>query len=385
MQGTVLLLTSKLGPPISLETALVKQLPDYGMDVVLACHVRGPLLEEAEARGIPALVLPGLGDWRTIRSALYLLPTLRRLKQIVASHGVKLIHSLRGSTTPIALLLSHLTGVPHLCHIRFLYGSKDKYRKLWLDRADNVAALSRALLASFLAACRDRRPARTAVTYFGIDATRFEADGHALDVRGEYGIAGSAPVLGMVGSLDALKDPQALIRAAEVLVRRWPALRLLFVGKFRKQTYHSETLALVEAVGLADRCQFVGFQANPSPYFRAMDVLVHPSRGDALPRVLLEAMAHSKPIVATRVGGIPEAVQHGRTGLLVEPGDVGALAGAIDSLLADGEQRRALGERGRRRLDEEFSLAQCLTRIVRLYSEIAGHREYGREPVRHDL
>jgi len=371
MGDTVLLLTSKSGAGTSLEGVLVRHLRDHGVSPLVACGRHGPLVEEARARKIPVEILPGLKDWRTPRGTLLLLPTLWRLRQMIHRHRVALIHSLRGSATPIALLLSRFTGIPHLCHMRFIYGTPAKYRKFWLCRAHAVVAVSHAALDSYLAACGPRPPARVAVVHSGIDAKGFEASGYRVDLRRHYGIPRDAPVAGIVGSLDSLKSPQTFIRAAGLLAAQFPSLQLLFVGKFRDPGYRCETLSLVNKLGLTDRCHFVGHQANPSPFFRAMDLLVHPSRSDAFPLVLLEAMAHGKPIVASRVGGIPEAVQDGVTGLLVPPGDHEELARAIGSLMTDSDRRRLFGERGRRRVEEEFSLERHLGDILRLYSEIA--------------
>ena len=103
---------------------------------------------------------------------------------------------------------------------------------------------------------------------------------------------------------------------------------------------------------------------------RELDVLVQPSRADNFPLAVLEAMAAGVPVVATRVGGIPELVLDGETGLLVEPESPTALAEALDGLAASPERRRGLGRRGRERAGEEFSPELTARRTVALYRDL---------------
>lgn len=360
----VLLLTTEVGLPTSLERDLLGRLPDHGFHPVLA--TARPVEGDGAPRGAPTIVLPGLADARTGRSLLRLPGTLARLAALARGHRVRLIHSLRGSTTMVALLLSRLLGIPHVCHVRFQYEDPARYRKLWLDRADCVVTVSRALLQGLLAACR-RRPAVARAILNGIDAAAFRAMAGEADVRAGLGIAGDEFVAGFVGSLDARKDPLTLLRAAALVGDR--RLVVLLVGRFRTTAYEATVRAEVERLGLAARCHFAGYQANPSAFFRAMDVLVLPTTGDALPRVVLEAMAHGRPVVASAVGGVPELVVHGRTGLLAAAGDPAAFAAALGALLADRALAEAMGRAGRRRVEEEFTVERTVRAIADLYRE----------------
>ncbi len=367
---SVLLLTSKTGSWTSLESLLVRRLREHDVDPVLVSPHRRPSLEDSTGRAVVTEYVPGLRDLRTLRGVLALPVTLIQLRRIVERQGATVLHSLRGSLAPAALRLSRMTGVPHLCHMRFIYRDPSKYRKLRLHRAENVAGVSQAVIDAFVAACGDRRPARMQVIPNGIDADAFVAMGRGLDVRTHFGIPPEAVVLGMVGSMDPLKDPQSLLRAVPALAGLASAVHLLFVGRFRSADYERATRRLVDALGLGGRCHFAGFQLNPSPFFRAMDVFVLPSHSEAHPLVLLEAMAHALPIVATRVGGILDTLEDGVTGLVVEAGDVEGLERAIAPLVADAGRRRQLGAEARRRVEQELSATRCLDRIVALYGTI---------------
>jgi glycosyltransferase involved in cell wall biosynthesis len=362
---TALLLTPRVGFPTSLERDLLRLLPAFGFRPVLA--TAEPEREEATAADVPTAVLPGLADARTGRSLLRLPWTLAQLARLAHRHEVAVIHSLRGSTTPAAILTSRLTGVPHVCHVRFQYEDPARYRKLWLDRADCVVTVSRATLQALLAACRRRRPAVARAILNGIDAAAFRAMARQTDVRAALGLGADVFVAGFVGSLDARKDPLTLVRAAALVDDR--RLVLLFVGRFRDPGYASALRAEVERLGLGTRCHFAGYQANPSAFIRAMDALVLPTTGDALPRVILEAMAHGRPVVASAVGGVPELVVHGRTGLLATPGEPESFAAALRTLLADRPSAEEMGWVGRRRVEEEFPVERTVKAIADLYRQ----------------
>ncbi|HXG01794.1 MAG TPA: glycosyltransferase family 4 protein [Candidatus Binatia bacterium] len=363
-----LLLTPHVGFPTSLERDLLRLLPDCGFRPVLA--TARPADEDGPPGAVTTVVLPGLADARTGRSLLRLPATLARLARVARHHRVRIVHSLRGSTTISALLLSRFLGIPHVCHVRFQYEDPARYQKLWLDRADCVVTVSWAALQALLAACRRRRPAIARAILNGIDAPGFRAMAGEADVRAALGIAREDFVAGFVGSLDERKDPLTLIRAAALLGDR--RLVVLLVGRFRTAAYEAAFRAEIERLGLDGRCHLIGYQPNPSAFFRAMDVLVLPTTGDALPRVVLEAMAHGRPVVASAVGGVPELVVHGRTGLLAAAGNAPAFAEALGALLADRALAETMGRAGRQRVEEEFRVERTVKAIADLYRERLG-------------
>ena len=124
------------------------------------------------------------------------------------------------------------------------------------------------------------------------------------------------------------------------------------------------------AQGLTDKLTFLGRVDNSAAFLAACDVVVVPSLSEGMPLVPMEAMALGKPVVATRVGGTPEVVLDGETGLLVPPGDGAALALAIDTLLRDDEARRRMGSAGRERADRHFSTETLVARYVELFTKV---------------
>jgi glycosyltransferase involved in cell wall biosynthesis len=120
------------------------------------------------------------------------------------------------------------------------------------------------------------------------------------------------------------------------------------------------------------RIQYLGMRDDVEHLLAGADIFVMPSRTEALPMALIEAMGAGLPVVASGVGGIPEVVEHGREGWLVEPDDPRALASALDSLIGDGALRCRFGEAGRRRVLEQFTAHRMAEDYVRLFRRAAG-------------
>lgn len=180
-------------------------------------------------------------------------------------------------------------------------------------------------------------------------------------LRSELGIADDAIVAVVVAIMRPGKGHDVLVDALPHLSD--DRVVFLVVG----DGPDSERLrARVEDI---DRVVFAGFRDDVGKILAAADFVVHPSLGDALPTALVHALAAGRPVVASAVGGIPEIVPAG-AGVLVAPGDPQALAGAIDRVAADVDQRRLMGKRARERYDEEFSAEDWADRLRSLYDEV---------------
>ena len=167
------------------------------------------------------------------------------------------------------------------------------------------------------------------------------------------------PVVLSVARLVPDKDPGTLVRAFHLVVAAHPRAQLWLVGEGPLKDSMRQQ---VQDQGLADRVRFMEGRPDLRPLLNRASLLALSSVAEALPNVVLEAMAAGLPVVATRVGGVPEMVEPGRTGWLAPPGDPPALAAAISQLLGSGETRRAFGRAGRRRVEQDFSLAAMARR-----------------------
>ena len=167
------------------------------------------------------------------------------------------------------------------------------------------------------------------------------------------------------------KDLVSLVRAMALLAPRHPALHLLLVGR---GPCDEALAAAARELGIADRVHFAGYQpAVPNPH-QYLDISVLCSLHEGFPNAIIEAMAAARPVVATNVGGIPDAVAHGETGLLVEPSDPAALAAAIGRLVEDPGLRARLGEAGRERARADYRADAVLDALTALYLTVTTGR-----------
>lgn len=174
-------------------------------------------------------------------------------------------------------------------------------------------------------------------------------------------------VIGIVSKLWDGKGHAVLINAFKELKKEIKDARLVIVGE---GYLYDELLGMVDMHCLKDSVLFTGFQMDVSEIISTFDVAVLPSFFEGMGRVLLEAMAMEKPVVASRVGGIPDLLEHGINGFLVRPGNVEELTEALKKILTDRRLAESMGKQGRKRIKEQFSADVMAQSIQKLYSEL---------------
>ena len=205
---------------------------------------------------------------------------------------------------------------------------------------------------------------RIEVLYNGIDAGRAPTDADRHQARRLLGVGADDFVIGTVGRLDAVKDLPTMIRALRDGRSAGRAWRLAIVGDGPERAALAN---LVNAHGMADAVHFAGYRRDVRALLPALDLYVNTSIHEGVSLTILEAMAASLPVVATDVGGNPEVVVHHRTGLLVPARNAAACADAIHALAMDAGQRISMGQAGRARVLESFSVDQMVRRYVQSY------------------
>ncbi len=200
--------------------------------------------------------------------------------------------------------------------------------------------------------------------YNGVDVTPQPGGGRA--VRRELGVAEDEQLVGMVSALRPEKAHDVAIEAIAMLRERFPRLRLLVAGQGRGE---AELRALAEPLG--DAVLLAGRRTDVMSVFDALDVCLHPSRMDAFPTTLIEALAASTPVLASAVGGIPEIIDDGRTGVLVPaPPSAAAVADALAGLLEDPARRSALAVAGRASYERRFTADPWVEQTRALYDAV---------------
>jgi glycosyltransferase involved in cell wall biosynthesis len=299
-----------------------------------------------------------------------------RLVRLLRARRVDVLHT---HTALAANVLSRVAGRPAGVAVVSHIHIENHFRPNRLARAvhttlDNASAR---LAARVIAVSTDTRnslvaqgypPRLVDVVHNGIDVEG-EAARRADGLRDELGVPAGAFLVGELARLCDVKGQRELIEAAALV----PEVHVVVAGDDLEQggAYRERLAGLARDRGVSGRVHFLGYRADAGALLDQLDVLVLPSWIEGLPLVVLEAMAHAKPVVATPVGGTPELVADGETGVLVPPRDPAALADAIRSLAADPARARRLGAAGRERVEREFSEAAMTARVLEVYDAVA--------------
>ena len=267
---------------------------------------------------------------------------------------------------------ARMTGTP-VIHTRRV----DNPEPRWLVAAkyrlhDRVIAISEGIARVLLS--EGLPPAKLRVVRSAVDWQRYAGSCVRAEVAAELGVPGDALLIGVVAQLIPRKGHRFLLDALPPLVQLYPRLRVLVFGQGPEE--QALRHRILEA-GLGDRVLLVGFRSDLDRILPCLDLLVHPATMEGLGVSLLQAASAGVPILASRTGGIPEAVRDGETGLLVPHGDVPALAAALESLLGDADLRRRLGEGGRALMRREFSIDAMVEGNLSLYREILDGQSRG--------
>jgi len=340
-----------------------------GGRVVVAClDGEGPLAERLRTSGMAVADLsrqPGAVDFACVR----------RLRNLIAAEKIELVHA--HQTTPFfcALLARGLfRSRPRILfteHGRFFpdRGSRKRalLQRLLLGRDDLVVAVGESVKQAVVK--YEGIPAnRVQVVYNGIPVAASDAfDFDRAAARRELGVPERAFVVIQVARLDATKNHRLALEAFRQLAADFPSALLLLVGDGPERARLES--AAVE-LQLSAKMKFLGSRSDVRRLLSAADVAILTSLSEGIPLSLIEAMAAGLPVVATSVGGVPEVVEHGVTGLLVPSENPSALSDALRSLANDSELRTRLGNSGRKRAIEEFDEE----RMFAEYAEMLGAR-----------
>jgi glycosyltransferase involved in cell wall biosynthesis len=201
----------------------------------------------------------------------------------------------------------------------------------------------------------------------GLDLTKFGGTENRTLLRTELAIENQHHLVVYVGRLRPVKGVEYGIRSFAIAQQDNSNLRMVLAGEGEQRTYLEN---LVTELGVADKVKFLGARKDLPDLLSAADSVIMPSMTEGFPRIALEAMAARKPIVATRVGGVPEAIIDQQTGILVQPKDVEAMASAIATLANNEELRTRLGNAGRTHTELNYSAETYVTRLDTLYQQL---------------
>ncbi|HEX8984156.1 MAG TPA: glycosyltransferase [Bryobacteraceae bacterium] len=319
--------------------------------LVVCLDERGGLAGVVEEAGGTVLLLQ--------RESGFDAPLVFRLARALRDAGVTAIHTHSLDAMLYGGLAAALAGVPNRIHTQHntqlrAYSLKDRVKFRIASRLfSSIAAVSAETARELLAHGVEAR--KLCLIPNGIEASAFSAVRKPLN---------GAPRIGCVARLSSEKGVEHLIEAFAGVRKQFPKAQLAIAGQGPLQ----ETLeARARALNLNGSVEFLGFRPNVAPFLRSLDLFVLPSLTEGIPLALLEAMAAGLPVVATAVGGVPEVIEDGVSGVLVPHGNAEALERSVIGLLAAPERCAALGAKASAHIESEFSLAQMALRYRGLY------------------
>ena len=362
---------------LATDAAYLVARPDVSLTAVLLNE--GPLARELRRLRVEVAIVD---ETRTC-----VLGILRFLIRFLKEHQIDLVHTHRDKDNVLGTVAAKLAGTPHV--VRTVHGLREPRAAQaaqaemtgWnnlefrvyeaLDKAASLCFADLVIAASkrMADALRESgyRPTRVTHIHNSVDLRTVTARRSPDDVRRELGIDRATLLIGTASALSPGKGHAGLLRAARLILQKEPATKFLVVGS---GPHERERLASAATLRVDGVCLIPGTRTEIHDLMAAMDIFVLPSLHEGIPTAILEAMALGKPVVATAVGGAPEIVQHGVTGLLVEPGDEAALAGACLELARDRDLAQRLGAQARRLVADEFSHERCGGDLMDAYRSV---------------
>jgi len=360
--------------------ALARTLDRTRFDVEFACLRRwGGFVEELEQRNIPLTEYPV----PTFRSVTALAQQARLARHIVR-RGVQIVHAYNfyGNVfaTPPARLVAPVTIASIRDRAPYLTAMQKRVQRYACQFADCILVNADAVKDWLIGEGYDA--SKISVIRNGVDLSRFDNAPPPAELRRELGLPDGTPLVGVISRLTRLKGLEHFLEAAAMVRARVPNARFLIAGETSPmdREYLGELQQYAERCGVAESVIFTGLRRDVPAVLSSLDVSVMPSLNEALSNVVLESMAAGAPTVATRVGGTPEAIADGVTGVLVPPADSRALADAIVHLLHDTRLATHLGAAARARIVDHFSVRRMVRSTEDLYVELLERKQRKRLP-----
>lgn len=331
--------------------------------IVIAAKSGGPLGSAIRAAGVELVEL-GLGPTMVGRDFLR---CVREATEALRTRRVRVIQYFEWRSAMIALLAARRAGGCRIVAARRSVPKEQGVQRWLAELAVRVA--DRIVVNAELLRPKGRAGERTDVIPSGVDTERFHPTAGNADAKERLGIAPGTPLIGTVGRLEPRKGTATLLAATAALRaggRHDAALVVVGDGPLR-----AELEAEAARLGIGAQVRWLGDRSEVGAVLEALDVFVLPSRTEGMSNALLEAMATARPVVATAVGGTPEVIADGVSGLLVPADDAAAMATAIGRLLDDPRAAARLGAAARQTVEERYGARSMVRRLEAVYAAVA--------------
>jgi glycosyltransferase involved in cell wall biosynthesis len=357
------------GAEVQLKVLLSKlvQKPDFNLSVILFNGDR--LGKEIQDLGIPVTVFPET-EWG---SGKIFLELVREFKK----SNIRIIHTHKYKDTILAAPAAKLCGIPHV--VRTVHGLSEPFEGLQAFKMGLYEAIERTIhrycVETIIGVSSqierkykaEGEVSRVTCIRNGIDLEGKSAQTDRWRTRKDLGVDSGTCLIGTVGRLTPVKGIPYLLQAARVLLRQGANVKVLVVGD---GSIRLDLMTQTRDLGISENVVFLGHREDTDELVQALDIFVLPSLSEGIPMALLEAMAAARVVVASRVGGIPEIVEDGFEGFLIEPMDVDSLAERCRRLIEFPDVARKMGEQARKRVERDFSATAMADRVASVYNEL---------------
>jgi phosphatidylinositol alpha-mannosyltransferase len=358
---------------------LLRYLDPHLFEPSCVALINGAFVRKAQALGLPVTLLPmkHRADVKVIRE----------LAHFLRANHIDLVHTHGVRTNVVGRAAARLAGIPVVTHVHShpRFDTDRSWKNLFNEALDRA---TRRWTARFLCVSQylyerfrhEGVPAeRLRVVPNGIELEYFQWGPQltiaAEKLRSTLGLSSETKLISMVALFRPTKGVEIFLAALAQLRNIFTNVHGLLVGPFAPPSYQHRVEAYRRHLGLEPYVHLVDFQEDVRPALAASDLIVLPSIScEGMPLSLLEAMALGRPVIASQVGGIAEIVHHGHTGLLVPPGDVHALAQAMQILLSNPQQMSAMGGNAQRFVQEHHDAKRCVRQVEKNYIEVLALR-----------
>ena len=354
-------------------------------DVFLVCPRKGALEEKARKVGIRTFLLTYkywlMREKFSWRYFLYLpinFIGIFRIKRLIDDLKIDLVYT-NTCTTISGALASKICRKKHIWHIHESIGNQNLFFNLWGTHknvftiiyllSNRIVVNSNAVKLQFPEKYHDK----ITVIYNGFDIKSYSLNDEAkIDLRKKYGIKAENRVISVIGSISGRKGQKNMISAMPFILSKHPLAKLIIAGVSSdpKKRYERDLWNIISLRHLNDAVKFVGFIDDISEIYKITDCLVVPSNDEPFGRVVVEAMLFGVPVIATKVGGIPEIIENKRNGILIESNEPSVIANAVIDLLNNNTTAKSYIEEAKRNAVDRFGMQNMVKRIEEIIRKV---------------
>lgn len=320
--------------------------------------------------------LPNLSNSLSVLSWLFhFIPSIFSLRSLIKRNKINIVHA-NGAMSLQVPLAAKIGGAKLIWHLNDINTPKRLKNLLFpfLHFLPDKVVVSAKAVKSYYFGEESAHTNDVTILYPPVDTNKFHPNYNAEEYRIEFGLKESDKVVGIVGNINPAKGYEYFFHATKLIKESFPQVKFLIVGKRleTQEKYWQKLQSLITNLRIEKDVILAGLRTDIPQIMNIMDIFVTSSTSESFSMVTAEAMACAKPVVATRVGGVPELVIEGKTGILVPPKDPEAIAEAVLYLLNHPREAKEMGLKGRKRAIEYFDLEICTQRHKELYESLNG-------------